>query len=165
MTISRLHRRLSALLVFTILLAISATADRAKPSVPKVWDDAIMASVELPLVEPAWSPKQISAEYYYKIPVRPIYRSFPVYRPDREPPGYLSSLVKRDPEIVWDGPSHHPKLASDADWLAAGEIVFDAPVGYDPRSILSADQSIFLRDPAWYERTGAPTTRDGILPA
>src|SRR5262245_15448670 len=43
---------------------------------PKVWDDREMADLELPLADPAASPKQVSADYYYRIPVRPIYKSY-----------------------------------------------------------------------------------------
>ena len=63
------------------------------PVIPKVWDDAIMPTLELPSVEPAYTPQQIKADYYYRIPVRPIYRSYPVYRPDKEPKGYYEEPV------------------------------------------------------------------------
>jgi hypothetical protein len=145
--------------------ADGSSVNRHTPTIPKVWDDAIIASLELPTVEPAYSPKQITADYYYQIPVRPIYRSYPVYRPDREPPGYLESLIQREPEIVWDDRDHRPELQTESDWLKAGEAVFDAPVRFDPRTISSADQEIFLRDPAWYERTGTPATREGVVPS
>ena len=140
-------------------------AERFTPAIPQVWDDAVIASLELPSVEPAYSPKQITADYYYQIPVRPIYRSYPVYRPDREPPGYLESLLQREPEIVWDDRDHRPDLQTGSDWLKAGEVVFGAPILFDQRAISSADQKGFLPDPAWYERTGTPVTREGIVPA
>jgi len=54
---------------------VGASAALFTPTIPKVWDDALIASLELPLVEPAYSPKHVTADYYYKIPVRPIYRS------------------------------------------------------------------------------------------
>src|SRR5687768_5306378 len=75
--------------------AAGASVDRLTPTIPKVWEDGVIASLELPLVEPAYSPKHVTADYYYKIPVRPIYRSYPVYHPDREPPGYLQSMLQR----------------------------------------------------------------------
>ena len=58
-----------------------------RPEIPKTWDDAEIAALELPLANPAGSPKHISANYYYKIPVRPIYRSYAVFAPGHEPPG------------------------------------------------------------------------------
>lgn len=59
--------------------------------------------------------------------VRQIYRSYPVYAPGREPAGYFDSLTSLEPEIVFD----HTKLRTVADWIRAGELVFDAPVSYD----------------------------------
>ena len=59
------------------------------PSVPRVWDDEAIATLELPLADPVGSPKHISSDYYYRIPVRPIYKSYPVYAPGHEPPHYM----------------------------------------------------------------------------
>jgi hypothetical protein len=52
---------------------------------PKTWDDAKMATVELPLASPIASPKHVPASYYYKIPVRPVYKQYPVYARGHEP--------------------------------------------------------------------------------
>lgn len=51
-----------------------ANAARAaiSPDAPITWDDAAIATLEIPLADPAASPKHVSAAYYYKIPVRPI---------------------------------------------------------------------------------------------
>src|SRR3984885_1716257 len=40
----------------------------ATPVIPKTWDDAAIATLEVPLVNPVGSPKHVSAEYYYRIP-------------------------------------------------------------------------------------------------
>jgi hypothetical protein len=45
---------------------------RLHPAIPKTWVDAEIASLEVPLADPAGSPKHVAAEYYYRIPVRPI---------------------------------------------------------------------------------------------
>ena len=37
-------------------------------------------------------------------------------------------LKRQEPEIVWDDVGHAPELKSSADWIKAGEIVFDAPI-------------------------------------
>jgi hypothetical protein len=47
------------------------------PTIPKTWDDQAMATLEVPLANPIGSPKHVAADYYYRIPVRPIYRSYP----------------------------------------------------------------------------------------
>ena len=78
-----------------IWIAAMASAAVAQVSIPKMWDDAAMASVEVPLAHPAGSPKHVPASYYYRIPVRPIYKSYPMYAPGREPAGYLENLQQR----------------------------------------------------------------------
>src|SRR5262245_50537699 len=103
----------------------------APPSVPRTWDDDAIATLEVPLANPVGSPKHVSAEYYYAMPVAPIYKSYPVYAPGHEPPGYMESLRELEPVIVWNDAGHAPTLANEADWIAAGEIVFDAPTTYD----------------------------------
>lgn len=125
------------------------------PSIPKTWDDQAMASLEAPLADAAASPAHVSADYYYRIPVRPIYKSYPVYAPGKEPAGYEEWLKRQEPETVFDA----SKLRTEADWIAAGEIVFDAPVSYDI-PIRAAD----VRNQQWREQTGAPVAKDGSLP-
>jgi hypothetical protein len=51
------------------------------PVIPKTWDDQAIATLEVPLANPVGSPKHVSADYYYRIPVAPIYKSYPVYAP------------------------------------------------------------------------------------
>ena len=126
------------------------------PVIPKTWDDQEMESLELPLAHQPASPKHISSEYYYRIPVRPIHRSYPVYHPDNEPSGYLNALENKEPEIVFDA-AH---LKSEADWIAAGEIVFDAPIEFVSAGMLFSG----VREPAWYEKNQVPVTKDGVMP-
>jgi len=84
------------LLAITELAAAGHPAMEAasppRPDIPKTWDQAEVASVTIPLATRAASPVPISADYYYRMLVRPVYRSYPVYAPDREPRGYLDSL-------------------------------------------------------------------------
>jgi hypothetical protein len=98
------------------------------PVVPRTWDDVAMAALEVPLADPVGSPKHVSSDYYYKIPVRPIYKSYPVYAPGHEPPGYMDWLKRQEPVIVWDDKGHAPPLKTEADWIGAAEIVFDLPI-------------------------------------
>jgi len=131
------------------------------PSVPRVWDDEAIATLELPLADPVGSPKHISSDYYYRIPVRPIYKSYPVYAPGHEPPGYLEWLKQQAPEVLWDQAVHKPDLATKEDWIRAGRIVFNAPIYYTTHRIASTDD---VRDPKWYQATGVPVARDGTVP-
>jgi hypothetical protein len=41
------------------------------PTIPKTWDDAAIAVLEVPLADARYSPKHVSAEYYYRVPVLP----------------------------------------------------------------------------------------------
>ncbi len=54
-----------------------------RPVIPKTWDDAAMAELEIPLTNFSASPKQVPAEFCYRIPVLPIHASYPVYHPGR----------------------------------------------------------------------------------
>jgi hypothetical protein len=53
-----------------------------------VWDERALKEMELPVVVPEYSPRPVSGEYYYKIPARTIYKSYPIYAPGRGPSGY-----------------------------------------------------------------------------
>ena len=125
------------------------------PVIPKTWEDREMASLEVPLADPSGSPAHVSADYYYRIPVRPIYKSYPVYAPGKEPAGYEEWLKEREPEKVLD----ITKLKTETDWLKAGEIVFNAPTSYDV--LVSASD---VRDSQWYAKIGVRAARDGSLP-
>ena len=131
------------------------------PSVPRVWDDEAIATLELPLADPVGSPKHISSDYYYRIPVRPIYKSYPVYAPGHEPPNYMEWLKQQAPEVLWDESGHKPNLSSKEDWIAAGRIVFNTPIYYTTHRIASMDD---VRDPKWYQTTGVPVAKDGTVP-
>ncbi|HKQ74610.1 MAG TPA: hypothetical protein VJ810_13040 [Blastocatellia bacterium] len=126
------------------------------PAIHKTWDEQAMQSLELPLADAAASPKHISADYYYRIPVRPIYKSYTIYHPDKEPAGYLDSLRKQEPEIVFDA----SKLNTEEDWIKAGEIVFDSPIEFVSSGILFSE----IRGRAWFSKNRVPVTKDGIFP-
>jgi hypothetical protein len=141
------------LLIASLLwLALCYAAGQA---IPKLWDQTEVSSFELPLVYSERSPKHVSTDYYYRIPVRPIYRSYPIYAPGKEPLGYMKWLEAQEPEIVFDA----AKVHSDEDWVKAGELVFGAPIGYGASFKLSQ-----VRDKNWYTLNRIPTTKDGIMP-
>src|SRR5690349_7913018 len=104
-------RLLWAVLFCTLL---TSGAKPAHKVVPKTWDDVAMQTLEVPLANPAASPKQVSADYYYRIPVRPIYKQYPVYAPGREPAGYFDWLKKQEPVILWDDARIRPALRNNA---------------------------------------------------
>jgi hypothetical protein len=132
-------------------------------AVPKMWDDEAMRTLEVPLANPIGSPKHAPADYYYRIPVRSIYKQYPVYAPGREPAGYMEWLKKQKPVIVWDDASHKPKLQTEADWIKAGEVVLDAPIIYSTEN-RGGFRKEDVTSSAWYESSGMPLTADGRLP-
>jgi hypothetical protein len=146
--------RLSVLLGVATLLA----AQDQKPfrlQIPRVWDDSAMAELELPLARAEHSLRLVSSEYYYRIPVRPVYKTYPVYARDREPPGYLDRLRGEEPVSVFDAAN----LKTEQDWIRAGELVFDAPIALEIP--INADD---VRDAEFLKRTGVPVARDGTIP-
>lgn len=123
-----------------------------------------MQDLELPLARAEYSPKHVPASFYYKIPVRPIYKSYPVYHPDREPKGYIEWLRSREPALDWDT----ARLRSKEDWVRAGETVFDAPLGYGSIMItkerLGDIEDLYVRAPGFYSAVKPPVSGDGTLP-
>src|SRR5690348_6635306 len=157
-------------LCFLLLLRISAATrsepaaaqpydSEFQPNIPQTWDGDTVQSLELPLADAKRSPVEVSWEYYYRIPVRPIYKSYTVYAPGHEPPGYLDWLKQQKPQVIWGvdsgGSSHRPPLRTETDWIKAGEMVFDAPIAYDAdpwgSSVMAIDD---MRSPAWFKTVG-----------
>jgi hypothetical protein len=150
-----------ALLILTVvIIAIahsrSGNGHQEPTQIPKTWDDQAIATLQLPLADAAASPVPVSADYYYRIPVRTIYKTYPVYHPSKEPPGYFERLKTLAPETISiDSSSMH----GDTDWIRAGEIVFDTPTDYD----ISGSPTQF-RDAAYYSALGIPVAADGTVP-
>ena len=160
----RLFRLLPVSLPFVVIALIAATHAQKppaayKPVIPKTWDEEALASLEVPLAEPHNSPRHISAEDYYRLPVRPIYKSYTQYDQDREPSGYRDWLRRQEPIVLWDDGAHRPRLETEADWIKAGEIVFDAPVIFFPGLTSTAQES---RD--FDARTGDFSDKRGTSP-
>ena len=130
-----------------------ALAQPFHPSIPKAWDDGETTSFELPLAQADRSPRYPSAKEYYNMPVRPVYRTYPFYDPDKEPVGYWESLQQKEPEVLFDP----AKLKTKEDWIGAGELVFDQPIVIVPGTSRARYQANFRAVPM-------PTTREGIVP-
>src|SRR5581483_9496605 len=133
----------------SIVWPISAqTPKRVQPSaIPKAWDDVALAGWHIPLAVAGSEPVQLTADQFYQLPELKIYRSYPVYAPGTEPPGYMEKLGKVDPELVFDP----VRLTTDADWVRAGEFVFDAPV-----TISAVGAQSYINDRAWFEAHQVP---------
>src|SRR5207302_698136 len=122
------------------------------------WDERALADLQLPLTDSSRSPRDISADDYYRIPVRPLYKTYSKYAPDREPPGYQEWLRRQEPIVLWDDRAHRPKLVTEADWTAAGEMIFNAPVLISPHTANAGEMRAFIA------KTGDLYDRDGISP-
>lgn len=137
-------------------VAQAASAPAPSPVIPKTWTVEDLRALEVPLVKPEYSPHYlVDTDFYYRIPVRQIYKTYPIYHPSKEPPGYMESLKNREPEIVFDP----AKLKTEEDWIRAGELVFDAPITLYGQDLI--DQ---VHDPKWYEAVGVPVAKDGTMP-
>ncbi|NML63870.1 hypothetical protein HHL22_01500 [Hymenobacter sp. RP-2-7] len=126
------------------------------PTIPRTWDSTALAAAELPLATPSASPRHVPAAYYYGLPERVAYKNYPVYAPGREPKGYWQWLEKQEPQVVFDP----AKLHTEADWIKAGELLFDMPIDVDG-AVITLDN---VRDPAFYAAVKVPLTKDGIMP-
>ena len=129
------------------------------PSIPRAWDDSETNSFELPLAQADRSPRYLSAAEYYALPVRPVYRTYPFYAPDKEPAGYWESLKQKEPEILFDP----AKLITKEDWIRAGELVFDQPIVQGPGTGTDPEAS-HKRFLAQAREVPFPQTPDGIVP-
>jgi hypothetical protein len=85
-----------------------------------------------------------------------LYKTYTVYAPGKEPPGYMDWLKQQEPDLI---PFDVSKLKTEEDWIKAGEIIFDAAVTINRHS--SVDE---VRSPAFYEKTGLPVAKDGSIP-
>lgn len=143
----------ACLLAVTIGRAHSAT--QTPQDIPRIWTDDAMRDVELPLASHI-PVHHMPADYYYRIPTRPNVKTYPIYAPGREPAGYWEWLQQQEPQPAFD-PS---AIKTDADWIAAGRLVFEAPKDFNPYD----DPFTDVRNPDWYKYTGIRILPDGELP-
>jgi len=136
---------LNCLILFSAHLSL---AQEFRPAIPRVWEDREVAGFEVPLVQRERSPRYMTSAEYYALKVRPIYRSYPVYAPGREPAGYRESLLQKEPEIIFD----LAKLRTKDDWIKAGKAVFESQTVFRPApAVPTVDPSL-------------PISPEGILP-
>ena len=156
------RRRLAKTLCVSLVVALCGflssltLGQKATNAIPKTWDSEAINSFQLPLADSHISTKLISSSYYYSIPVRPIYKSYAVYRPDREPRGYMDQLKRRAPQVIFDS----SKLRSTTDWTKAGEMVFDAPIEFVSDGTLYSE----IRGMDWFVKNKVPVTSAGVMP-
>jgi hypothetical protein len=129
---------------------------------PRVWEDDAIGTVQIPLADPQVRVTHLSAADYYRLPVRPIYESYPIYAPGREPAGYLEELKTRVPRLV---ESSRNELAGEEAWQRFGALVFEAPLGYDDEPFSAVISFENTRDLNWYRTVGVRVDpRTGVMP-
>ncbi len=141
-------------------VAGSGSGGSGGSGIPRTWDEARLDAQHVPLADARVHVTQVSAQTYYAMPERSLYRSYPIYHPDREPPGYLAELEQKEPEVLSFGTT---RSRTEREWLEYGREVFQLPTGSDADAfgtIVSREQ---VRDPRWYEQVS--WDRDtGIMP-
>ncbi len=101
--------------------AVTEQAD-AVPAiiVARLWDEKALADWATPVAGLGLPPSFLSSAEYYAAPIDNL-RTYPVYHPDREPPGYREALLRAGPQPLIEP----QKLKTEADWIEAGRRVFE----------------------------------------
>jgi mono/diheme cytochrome c family protein len=108
-------------LLAILLLGAAAPAPAQDPvRAPRLWDPGELAGWATPVAGLGVPPAHASAERYYALRVDNL-RTYPVYHPSREPEGYREGLLRKGPQPLID----QAQLRTEADWLAAGQRVFE----------------------------------------
>lgn len=161
--------RLAVVMLSVVLVGMTMNAraagrstDTQHPAIPATWDEEALRSLQLPLADARVVVANMSAQDYYRLPVRAIYKSYPIYHPDREPKGYLDSLAARDPVVQTVDVT---QFKSDEEWLRFGREVFLMPTGYDSEPFSAVVTVAQARDRDWYGNAGVSWDRKtGIVP-
>lgn len=142
---------------FADLEAIEALPGEPRFAAPRAWDDARLATWALPLAGLGEPPGHASSAQYYAAPIENL-RTYPVYHPDHEPPGYWEWLQGLEPEpLIEVG-----RERTVAEWVAAGERVFDeldVPGFRIPEPEIIAE----VRSAEGIEASGAVAEADGTV--
>ncbi len=125
-------------LVALVGLALACTGPVEERPTPRLerrlWDEEALRDWAMPLAGLGVPPSFESSASYYARPVDNL-RTWPVYHPDFEPPGYREGLRRRGPQ-----PLIEPHLLrTEQDWIEAGRIVFES---LDTPASRSADPDV-----------------------
>ncbi len=142
----------SSILLTAYGFAQGSRTTEQNPPVHRAWADT--DDSELPLAGIGVTASHVSAEYYYRIPIRLVYKTYTVYHPHREPKGYWKWLNQQEPQAVFDP----GQIRTEADWVRAGELIFKGASDV-PGDVKNA------RDPNWYDRLGIRLAPDGSDPS
>ena len=155
--------RTSIVLVTLCISAIVATSLHpggtvsAASRTPKVWDEAALVDWATPIAGLHVRPTNMSARDYYSMAVENL-RTYPVYFPGREPSGYWEMLQRVGPKPLIEP----ERLTTEADWIKAGQRVFDEA---DHLHLRSLDSNLIAaaRSPESFKN--ADPLPDGTVPS
>jgi hypothetical protein len=135
-----------------------SNAQAPEIDVPRVWDGAALADWTVPLAGLNLRPTHISEAQYYSLRVENL-RTYPVYFPGREPQGYWEMLQHVGPKPLIEP----EKLRTEAEWLEAGERVFDE---LDHLHMRTLDQKFIemARNRETYSASNVQPLPDGTVP-
>ncbi len=158
-------RRVRALSVLVALCTSAVVAGNrqagkapaAKPNIPKVWDETALADWATPVAGLNVRPTNMSATDYYAMTVENL-RTYPVYFPGREPAGYWEMLQRVGPQPLIEP----ERLTTEADWITAGQRVFDEADHLHLRS-LNVDVIAAARSAETFKN--AEPLPDGTMPS
>ncbi|WP_373071706.1 hypothetical protein [Zeaxanthinibacter enoshimensis] len=137
-----------------LLLCLGFSTQKIWLEIPRTWDMEEIKRFHLPPPDSSVIIEYVPEVTYYALDEHRIYKTFPVYIREHEPPGYLDSLRELSPELI-----DFSKLSTQEDWIAAGKAVYYWPV--DQRAVSPRGQ--FL-DSAVISMIGIETTPEGIVP-
>jgi len=132
-------------LAITALLLSPCLVAQGHSVVPRAWNSQALSDWATPLAHDGLREGFFSEKEYYDSPVD-NYRTYPVYDPDREPPGYWEALKRKKPEPIIDTSHIGPSFS----WVSAGKILWeglDVPALrlYDSKSIALARSREYVR--------------------
>src|SRR5215469_2276061 len=104
---------------WVLVVAVPAMAQIDAIRAPRIWDNKALEDWATPIAALGIRPGHFTSAEYYAVPADNL-RTYPVYRPDREPPGYWDWLQQQRPQPLVDA----SKLRTRQDWIKAGETAF-----------------------------------------
>jgi hypothetical protein len=139
---------LQRLLITACLVLASFAAVNTQTRAPVIWDETALADWATPIAALQIRPSHYKPADYYAVPADNL-RTYPVYLPEKEPPGYWDSLQERKPEPLVDVST----IRTKSDWIEAGARAFrelDNPFSRtDDPAVIAA-----IRDPKTFARIG-----------
>ena len=148
----------SPLIVYLCLTTAAVIAAADKPmKAPRIWSDEALRDWPNVVMGVNARPRLYSEAEFYAAPLDNI-RSYPVYHPDREPPGYLESLRQRGSEpLIQIG-----KARTRQEWIDAGSRVWDE---LDTVQVRTSDFRIveYVRSREALKKYPPRMTKDGQL--